>query len=124
MTHGLGPAARLIAFEMLGRQHIVLTAGQEHDARHRRRHVAAETTQRRLGHLIDRCLPWTLVPGTTMFGLSSMPSSDTPCSRSAAKTACNTSPVTSSHRSIVCAPSINTSGSTMGTMSCSWQRLA
>ena len=59
-----------------------------------------------------------------MFGLSSMSSSRTPCSKSAANTACSTRPVTSSHRSMPCRPSISTSGSTIGTTPCSWQRAA
>ena len=59
-----------------------------------------------------------------MLGFSSMPSSMTRCSASALKTACRTEPVTCSQRSMVCAPSISTSGSTIGTSPCSWHRAA
>jgi hypothetical protein len=55
------------------------------------------------------------LPDSTMFGLSSVPSSRTRCARSAANTAPRVSAVTSSQRSIVWAPSISTSGSTIGT---------
>ena len=63
-------------------------------------------------------------PGRTMFGLSTMPSSSTPCVSSAANTAFSTASVTSAQRAIVCPPSISTSGSTMGTTPASWQMRA
>ena len=63
-------------------------------------------------------------PGSTMFGLSSMPSSSTRCERNAVKTASKVSSVTASQRASVWAPSIKTSGSTIGTMPASWQSAA
>ena len=59
-----------------------------------------------------------------MFGLSTMPSSSTRCSNSWRNTLASTSSVTSLQRSSECAPSISTSGSTIGTMSFSWHSAA
>ena len=59
-----------------------------------------------------------------MFGFSSMPSKCTRWSRSSVKTACSVRDVTSNERSIVCSPSISTSGSTIGTSPASCVRAA
>ena len=54
-------------------------------------------------------------PGSTMFGLRINASRTTDCVRSSSNTIPSTAPLTSSHRAIVCVPTISTSGSTMGT---------
>ena len=61
-----------------------------------------------------------LFPKATMFGFNSIPSSATRYSAKAWKTICSVCSVTSKCRSIVCAPSMSTSGSTIGTRSASW----
>ncbi|MNY32859.1 hypothetical protein D3C86_1671020 [compost metagenome] len=55
------------------------------------------------------------LPGSTMLGFSSMCSSTTACRCKAWKTSCSTASDTSAQRAMVCAPSISTSGSTIGT---------
>ncbi len=66
--------------EMRGGVLVGLAAGQEGDAGHRRRHAGLEHA-----HASSRRLPrprpaWRdFLPGTTMFGLSTMPSSATRC---------------------------------------------
>ena len=62
------------------------------------------------------------VPDSTMFGFSNMPSNATPCSASAAKVLSSASLVASSQRSMLCGPSIRTSGSTIGTNPASCSR--
>ena len=59
-----------------------------------------------------------------MFGLSSVPSRSTRWSNSSVYTAFSTREVTWYARSIVCVPSISTSGSTIGTIPASWQSAA
>ena len=61
------------------------------------------------------------LPGNTIPGFSSMSSRITRWHRNALNTLPSTSSVTSWQRAIVWAPSISTSGSTMGTMPSAWQ---
>ena len=57
-----------------------------------------------------------LLPETTMLALRMVPSSMTLCSYSEPNNERSVASVTSKHSSMSCAPSINTSGSTIGTM--------
>ena len=64
---------------------------------------AGQRAQRRRGDLLDTTpARGSPRPATTMFGLSSIPSSATRCSKARRTRACSTSPVTSSQRSRVC----------------------
>jgi hypothetical protein len=118
-------AHRVHGVQVVGGVLRALPAGQEHDAGHRRRHVAPQAAQRGLGHL--SCTPACcghFMPAITMFGLSSMPSNSTRWASSSANTASSTCEVTTSQRSMSWAPSMSTSGSTIGTSPISWHSAA
>ena len=64
--------------EIGGGLFVGLAAGQEGDARHRARHAVLEDAARSLRDLFDAGAGFAaFLPGTTMFGLSTMPSSAT-----------------------------------------------
>ena len=112
--------------EVGGRLLVALAARQEHDPGHGRGHDLAEARDRRLARPLPAttCRPTNFLPGITMLGLSSMPSSSTRCAISVSNTVCSVAVVTVEHCSIEWSPSISTSGSTIGTMPSSWHSAA
>ena len=103
-----------------------LAPRQEHDPGNGRGDHLAEARDRRLARPPPAFArpPGLFLPGITMLGLSSIPSSSTRCAISVSNTVCSVAVVTVEHRSIEWSPSISTSGSTIGTMPSSWHSAA
>ena len=72
---------RVHGVEVRGRLFVALAAGEEGDARHGGRHAVLQHRDGPLGDFLDARPALALfLPGTTMFGFSTMPSSATRCS--------------------------------------------
>ena len=101
------------------RQPCILSAREEHNSRDGRRHMPAQAPQRRGRDLLHGGLVGTTFPAMTMLGLSNIASKADTLLVERMNTVKRTTLVTSSQRSIACVPLISTSGSTIGTSSCS-----